>query len=65
LYKSRDEPAWPPVQIVDRALVGPFTVLCDDLFMGEYQEVLPRPAFGFHAADVDALLDFTEVTGNR
>jgi len=50
---------------VDRALVGPFTVLCDDLFMGEYQEVLPRPAFGFHAADVDALLDFTEVTGNR
>ena len=63
LVSGAMNPHGPPGHIVDRALVGAFTVLYDDRILGEYREVLARPAFGFHAADVDALLDFIEVTG--
>ncbi len=56
-------PHGPPGRIVDRALVGAFTVLYDDRMMSEYREVLARPAFGFHPADIAALLDSIEGTG--
>jgi putative PIN family toxin of toxin-antitoxin system len=56
-------PQGPPGRIVDEALAGAFTVLYDDRIMSEYREVLGRPAFGFSLTDVDALLDFIEMTG--
>jgi putative PIN family toxin of toxin-antitoxin system len=56
-------PHGPPGRIVDRALAGAFTVLYDDRVMSEYREVLARPRFRFNPADINALLDFIEVTG--
>jgi putative PIN family toxin of toxin-antitoxin system len=56
-------PQGPPGRIVDEVLAGAFTVLYDDRTMSEYREVLARPAFGFSLTDVDALLDFIEMTG--
>jgi len=56
-------PHSPPGRIVDEALAGAFTVLYDDRIMSEYREVLARPAFGFTLTDIDALLDFIEMTG--
>jgi len=56
-------PQGPPGRIVDEVLAGAFTVLYDDCIMSEYREVLARPAFGFPLTDVDALLDFVEMTG--
>jgi putative PIN family toxin of toxin-antitoxin system len=50
-------------RIVDEVLAGAFTVLYDDRIMSEYREVLARPAFGFSLTDIDALLDFIEMTG--
>ena len=58
-------PHGPPGLIVDHALAGAFTVLYDDRIMSEYREVLARPAFGFSLADINALLDFIETTGER
>jgi len=52
-----------PGRIVDEVLAGAFTVLYDDRIMSEYREVLARPAFGFNLTDIDALLDFIEMTG--
>ena len=56
-------PQGPPGRIVDEVLAGAFTVLYDDRIMSEYREVLARPAFGFSLTDIDALLDFIEMTG--
>jgi putative PIN family toxin of toxin-antitoxin system len=56
-------PQGPPGRIVDEVLAGAFTVLYDDRIMSEYREVLARPAFGFSLTDIDALLDFIEITG--
>ena len=56
-------PQGSPGRILDELLAGAFTVLYDDRIMSEYREVLARPAFGFSLTDIDALLDFIEMTG--
>lgn len=56
-------PHGPPGRIVDGVLAGDFTVLYDDRMMSEYWEVLGRPTFGFNDADIEALLEFVEMTG--
>ena len=56
-------PHGPPGRILDEVLAGAFTVLYDDRIMSEYREVLARPAFDFNLTDIDALLDFIEMTG--
>lgn len=56
-------PHGPPGRIVDEVLAGAFNVLFDDRIMSEYREVLARPAFAFNLTDIDALLDFIDMTG--
>ena len=52
-----------PGRVVDALLAGALTALYDDRTLGEYREVLTRPAFGFLRADVETLLDFIETEG--
>ena len=52
-----------PGRLVEAVLAEALTVLYDDRIMSEYRAVLRRPAFGFHRADVDALLGFIDMTG--
>jgi putative PIN family toxin of toxin-antitoxin system len=58
-------PHGPPGRIVDAVLSEALIVLHDDRILGEYREVLIRPAFGFQRADVDAMLDFIEIAGEH
>lgn len=52
-----------PGRILDAILAETITLLYDDRILGEYREVLSRPAFRFLPSDVSALLDFIEQSG--
>jgi uncharacterized protein len=54
-----------PGRVVDSILSQTITVLYDDRILMEYRDVLLRPFFGFHAADVNALLDFITFSGEQ
>ena len=57
------KPAGPPGAILNSVLQMDLTVLFDDRILSEYRAVLTRPAFGFDAADVSALLEFINYEG--
>ena len=52
-----------PGRVVDRLLAGALVLLFDDRILAEYPEVLRRPRFGFDRADLDALLEYIETSG--
>ena len=54
-----------PGRIVDALVAERISLLFDDRTMGEYREVLMRPAFSFSREDVETLLDFIEFAGER
>jgi putative PIN family toxin of toxin-antitoxin system len=54
-----------PGRIIDALLAEQLSLLFDDRTMGEYREVLMRPAFSFPREDVETLLDFIEFSGER
>ena len=56
-------PHGPPGRIVDAVLAKGLAVVYDDRILGEYRAVLRRPRFGFRPQDVDAFLDFVELSG--
>lgn len=58
-------PHGPPGRIVDAVLSETVIVLHDDRILAEYREVLLRSMFGFHRADVDALLNFVDFAGEH
>jgi len=58
-------PHGPPGRIVDLILTDALQVAFDDRVLDEYLEVLSRPRFGFHIAQIDALLDYLEMAGMR
>jgi putative PIN family toxin of toxin-antitoxin system len=63
LVSGMINPYGPPGRIVEAGLAETFTVLYDDRVLSEYRAVLHRPMFGFHAADIDAVLAFVEASG--
>lgn len=58
-------PHGPPGQIVDAILSAAVIVLHDDRILGEYREVLTRPAFGFEPNRIDVLLDYIQSNGEH
>lgn len=58
-------PYGPPGRIVDSVLSESVTVLHDDRILAEYREVLLRPVFGFQRAEVDALVNFIDFSGEH
>lgn len=54
-----------PARVLDLALTGAVRLAYDDRIMTEYREVLARPRFGFAQEDVDALLTYLEVEGEK
>jgi putative PIN family toxin of toxin-antitoxin system len=54
-----------PGRIVESMLTRRFVVLHDDRILSEYRDVLLRPVFRFEPADVDAILDHLELSGER
>ncbi len=65
LVSGAINPHGSPGRIMDALLAEEISLLYDDRILGEYREVLLRPAFGFRHADVDTLLDFIEFAGER
>lgn len=65
LVSGAINPHGPPGRIVDAVLAAKIRVLHDDRILGEYREVLLRPAFGFQRSDVETILDFVEFTGEH
>lgn len=57
------KPVGPPGAILNSVLQMDLTVLFDDRILSEYRAVLTRPACGFDAADVSALLEFISYEG--
>lgn len=55
----------PPARILDLVLSGTLRPVFDDRILAEWREVLLRPRFGFHPADVEALLRYLEQHGLR
>jgi uncharacterized protein len=58
-------PHGPPGRIIDAVMSETLIVLHDDRILAEYREVLMRPVFGFRRADVDAILDFIDLSGEH
>ena len=56
-------PSGPPGQIVCMIGSGTLQLCYDARIMCEYEEVLPRPKFGFYAEKVKALLEQIEARG--
>jgi uncharacterized protein len=54
-----------PGRVVDAIVSQSISVLYDDRILLEYRDVLLRPFFGFQAADVNALVDFIEFSGEQ
>jgi uncharacterized protein len=54
-----------PGRVVDSIVSQAISVLYDDRILLEYRDVLLRPFFGFQAADVNALVDFIEFSGEQ
>jgi len=54
-----------PGRVLDAVLAKRITVLHDDRILSEYREVLMRPVFGFRPADIEALLDFVDMSGEH
>ena len=52
-----------PAKIVDLMLTGIIIPLFNEEILGEYEEVLSRPEFGFAAADVKKFLEFMKKNG--
>ena len=52
-----------PARVLNAVLSGRLMLLYDERILAEYRGVLLRPVFGFNRADVDALLDFLELSG--
>lgn len=65
LVSAAINPHGSPGRVLDAVLAEALTVLHDDRILSEYREVLTRPFFGFASADIDALLDFIEFTGEH
>jgi putative PIN family toxin of toxin-antitoxin system len=65
LVSGTINPHGSPGRILDALLSEEIALLYDDRILGEYREVLLRPAFGFRREDVDTLLDFLESAGER
>lgn len=49
-----------PGRVLDLFLAGEVILLVDDRILAEYRAVLPRPKFGFDAADISDLLEHIE-----
>lgn len=58
-------PFGPPARILDMVLRGDLRVAYDDRVLAEYRAVLARPKFGFAANDVNVLLEYLEMSGER
>lgn len=56
-------PFGPPGEVVRMVSSGAVTLCIDARILGEYEEVLSRPKFGFEPDDVAALLDYIEFRG--
>lgn len=54
-----------PGQVVDLIISEGIRLLYDDRILSEYREVLLRPAFGFDKDDIEVLLRFAEVAGEK
>ena len=58
-------PHGPPGRVLDLLLAGQLVLLADDRILGEYDEVLARPKFGFSAHDVAEVLTYLRTTCER
>lgn len=54
-----------PGRVLDLLLAGQLVLLTDDRILGEYDEVLARPKFGFSADDVAEVLNYCRTTSER
>jgi putative PIN family toxin of toxin-antitoxin system len=54
-----------PGRVVDSIVSQSISALYDDRILLEYRDVLLRPFFGFQATDVNALVDFIELSGEQ
>jgi putative PIN family toxin of toxin-antitoxin system len=54
-----------PGRIVEAMLARMFVVLYDDRIMSEYRAVLLRPVFRFETAEIEAMLDHIERSGEN
>ena len=58
-------PHGPPGRVLDLLLAGQLVLLVDDRVIGEYDEVLARPKFGFSAGDVGEVLTYLRTTSEH
>jgi putative PIN family toxin of toxin-antitoxin system len=65
LVSGITNPHGSPGRVVDTIVSQSISALYDDRILLEYRDVLLRPFFGFQATDVNALVDFIELSGEQ
>jgi putative PIN family toxin of toxin-antitoxin system len=65
LVSGLHNPDGTPGQIIDLILDGKTKVLYDDRILGEYLDVLPRPALAIQPEQAQAVVEFIRLTGER
>jgi len=58
-------PSGAPGRLLDLILVGHHQVLYDDRILAEYEEVLSRPQLAIAADQIQAVLDYMRLSGER